>query len=101
MPSDMDISKVARLARIALTDEERALYAGQLAAIIEAAEQVQALATDDVPPTSHPLASTNAFRGDEVTPSLPRDEILAAAPDSEGGYFRVPRILGDLAGSGS
>ena len=93
MPVDIDISKVARLARIALSDEELTAYGAQLAAILEAAEQVQALPTDDVPPTSHPLATTNAFRADEVAPSLPRDDVLAAAPEAEDGYFRVPRIL--------
>ncbi|MFQ5554659.1 MAG: Asp-tRNA(Asn)/Glu-tRNA(Gln) amidotransferase subunit GatC [Acidimicrobiia bacterium] len=93
MPVDIDISKVARLARIALGEEELAVYGAQLEVILEAAERVQALPTEDVPPTSHPLAATNAFRADEVSPSLPRDEILAAAPEAEDVYFRVPRIL--------
>lgn len=95
MPADIDISKVAHLARIALSDDELAVYGEQLAVILEAAEQIQALPTDGVPPTSHPLATTNAFRPDEVTGSLPRDDVLAAAPDTENGFFRVPPILGD------
>ena len=93
MPVDIDISKVARLARIALSEEELEAYGEQLTAILEAAEQVQALPTDGVEPTSHPLPFTNAFRPDVVTGSLDRDEILAAAPEAEDGYFRVPRIL--------
>lgn len=93
MPVDIDISKVARLARIALSDEELAEYGDQLEAILEAAEQVQALPTDGVEPTSHPLPFTNAFRPDEVAPSLERDEVLGQAPETEDGYFRVPQIL--------
>ena len=93
MPVDIDISKVARLARIALSEEELAEYGDQLTAILEAAEQVQALPTDGVEPTSHPLPFTNAFRPDRVTGSLDRDDVLAGAPETEDGYFRVPRIL--------
>lgn len=93
MPVDIDIAKVARLARIALTDEELDGYGRQLGDILEHAERVQALPTDGVEPTSHPIPMTNAFRPDEVTPSLDRAEVLAQAPDAEDGYFRVPRIL--------
>lgn len=98
MPIEIDIEKVASLARIALTPEELERYGRQLGDILEHAERVQALPTDDVPPTSHPLPMRNAFRPDEVTASLPRDEILEEAPDVVDGYFRVPRILDDAAG---
>jgi aspartyl-tRNA(Asn)/glutamyl-tRNA(Gln) amidotransferase subunit C len=93
MPVDIDIAKVAALARIALSPEELEEYGRQLGDILEHAERVQALATDDVPPTSHALDMTNAFRADEVTPSLDRDEILEQAPDAVDGFFRVPRIV--------
>ncbi len=93
MPIDIDVAKVARLARLALDDEELARFGEQLGAILEHAARVQALATDDVPPTSHPLPMVNAFRPDEVRPPLDRDEVLAQAPDAEDGYFRVPPIL--------
>jgi aspartyl-tRNA(Asn)/glutamyl-tRNA(Gln) amidotransferase subunit C len=93
MPVEIDIARVARLARIALSEEELVNYGRQLEHIVEYAEQVQALPTDGVPPTSHALPMTNAFRPDEVTPSLDREEILSQAPDSVDGYFRVPRIL--------
>ncbi len=94
MPTDIDIAKVAALARIALSADELEQYGRELGDILEHAERVQALPTDDVPPTSHVLVMTNAFRADEVTPSLSRDEILEQAPDAVDGYFRVPRILG-------
>lgn len=93
MPVDIDIAKVAKLARIALGEEDLARYGAQLVQILEHAERIQALPTDDVEPTSHPLPLVNAFRPDEVRPSLERDEVLAQAPDAVDGYFRVPRIL--------
>lgn len=93
MPVEIDIAKVAALARIALDPEALESYGAQLVNILEHAERVQALPTDDVPPTSHPLPMVNAFRSDEVTGSLDRDEVLSQAPDAEDGYFRVPRIL--------
>ncbi len=95
MPVDIDIAKVARLARIALSDEDLARYGAQLGDILEHAERVQALPTEGVPPTAHAVPMTNAFRGDEVEPSLDRDEVLSQAPDAVDGYFRVPRILDD------
>ena len=95
MPVDIDIAKVAKLARLELSAEELERYGAQLGDILEHAERVQALPTEGVPPTSHPLPMTNAFRSDEVTGSLDRDDVLAAAPDADGPYFRVPKILGE------
>ena len=93
MSATIDIAKVAALARIALDPEELEAYGAQLEHILEHAERVQALPTEGVEPTSHPLPMTNAFRPDAVTPCLDRDEVLAAAPAVEDGYFEVPRIL--------
>lgn len=93
MPVDFDIARIAELARIALSDEELASYGAQLEQILEHAARVQALPTEGVEPTSHPLTMVNAFRPDEVVDSLDRDEVLAAAPDSDNGYFRVPPVL--------
>lgn len=93
MPVDIDIAKVARLARIALSDEDLERYGTQLGDILEHAERIQRLQTEGVEPTAHPLPMVNAFRSDEVVPCLDRDEVLAGAPDTENGYFRVPRIL--------
>jgi len=95
MPVEIDIAKVARLARLALTADELSEYGAQLEDILEHAERVSALPTEGVPPTSHPLPMTNAFRPDEVRQSLDRSEVLEQAPDREGEYFRVPRILGE------
>lgn len=95
MPVHVDIAKVAKLARIALSEDELATYGAQLDQILGHAERIQAMPTADVEPTAHPYPMTNAFRPDEVSPSLDRDEVLAQAPDAVDGYFRVPRILGD------
>lgn len=94
MPVDIDIARVAHLARIALTEEELAAYGAQLEVILEHAERVQALPTDGVEPTSHPLAMVNGFRADDIGDCLEPDSFLSEAPDAESGQFRVPRILG-------
>ncbi len=93
MPIDIDIAHVAKLARIQLSDDELANYRAQLGVILDHAAQVQALATDGVPPTSHPLDMVNAFRDDIVTGSLDRDLALSQAPDVTDGFFRVPPSL--------
>jgi aspartyl-tRNA(Asn)/glutamyl-tRNA(Gln) amidotransferase subunit C len=93
--SRADVEHVAELARLALTDEEIEELTGHLGTILEHAAQVSALDTGDVPPTAHPLPVTNVFRADERRPSLDRDEVLAEAPASEDGRFRVPPILGE------
>ena len=90
-----EVEHVARLARLALTDEELDALTPELAKILDYAAQVSALDTEGVPPTAHPLPLVNVFRPDELLPCLPRDEVLAAAPAAEDGRFRVPRILGE------
>ena len=90
-----DVEHVAQLARLALTDDELDALTTELAAILEHAAQVSALDTEGVPPTAHPLPLVNVFRADVARPGLPRDEVLAAAPETEDGRFRVPRILGE------
>ncbi|HYH28530.1 MAG TPA: Asp-tRNA(Asn)/Glu-tRNA(Gln) amidotransferase subunit GatC [Actinomycetota bacterium] len=93
MPVEIDIEHVARLARLALTAEERERFRLQLGVILEAAERVGEAAAEDVPPTSHPVPLRNVFREDEPRPSLDREDALANAPEREGDRFRVPRIV--------
>jgi aspartyl-tRNA(Asn)/glutamyl-tRNA(Gln) amidotransferase subunit C len=90
-----EVGHLASLARLGVTDEELTTLAGQLDVILGAVAAVAEVAAADVPPTSHPLPMTNVTRPDVVTPSLPRDEVLAAAPAAQDGRFRVPRILDD------
>jgi aspartyl-tRNA(Asn)/glutamyl-tRNA(Gln) amidotransferase subunit C len=84
---------VARLARLALTDEEKERFRRQLGLILEHAERVSEVAAEDVPPTAQPVPRANVFRADEPWPSLAPEEALANAPDVEDGRFRVPRIV--------
>lgn len=94
MPVEIDVDHVARLARLALTDEERERFRVQLAVILEAAERVREVAAEDVPPTAQPVPQTNVFRNDDDPwESLPQDEVLAGAPEAEDGRFKVPRII--------
>ena len=93
MPVEIDIEHVARLARLALTDEEKEQLRVQLGQILEHAAAIGEVAADDVPPTATPIPSANVFREDEPEPSLPVDEALRNAPDRDGARFRVPRIV--------
>jgi aspartyl-tRNA(Asn)/glutamyl-tRNA(Gln) amidotransferase subunit C len=92
MPVDIDIDHVARLARIALTDEERVALKEQLSLILEHAARVGEVAADDVPPTAYAIPRANVLREDVSEPSLPADEALKNVPDREGDRVRVPRI---------
>jgi aspartyl-tRNA(Asn)/glutamyl-tRNA(Gln) amidotransferase subunit C len=92
-----EVAHLARLARLALTDDELDHLAGQLDVIVSSVARVADVAADDIPPTSHPLPLTNVMRDDEVRPGLTQDEALAGAPAAEDGRFRVPRILGEEA----
>lgn len=98
MPLSADeVRYVAALARLALTDDEVERLAPQLSQILDYAEQVGTVAAADVPPTSHPYPLTNVTRPDVVRPSLPRELLLAAAPEVEDDRFAVPRILSEEA----
>jgi aspartyl-tRNA(Asn)/glutamyl-tRNA(Gln) amidotransferase subunit C len=90
-----DVERVARLARLELTADEKDLFARQLAGILAYAEQIQRVPTEGIEPTSH-AGDAAMLRDDEVRPSLPRDASLAAAPDADtaAGLFKVPRVIG-------
>jgi aspartyl-tRNA(Asn)/glutamyl-tRNA(Gln) amidotransferase subunit C len=93
MPVQIDIDHVARLARLELTDEEKARLREQLGAILEHAAKVGEVAADDVPPTAYAIPRSNVLRPDEVTPSLSVEEVLANAPEVEDDRFKVPKIV--------
>jgi aspartyl-tRNA(Asn)/glutamyl-tRNA(Gln) amidotransferase subunit C len=90
-----EVAHLARLARLAVTEQELDKFAGQLGVILEAVAKVTEVAADDVPPTSHAVPLTNVFREDVVRPGLTQQQALAGAPAAEDGRFRVPRILGE------
>jgi aspartyl-tRNA(Asn)/glutamyl-tRNA(Gln) amidotransferase subunit C len=87
------VKKIARLANLALTEEETARFASQLEKILEYVHKLNELDTRGVPETVHALPLQNVWREDAVTPGLDRDAALAAAPDPQDGCFRVPRII--------
>ncbi|TDP76234.1 aspartyl/glutamyl-tRNA(Asn/Gln) amidotransferase subunit C [Brachybacterium sp. AG952] len=90
-----DVARLADLARIQLTEEEIARFAGEFDSIMDAVASVSEVASEDVPATSHPIAMTNVFREDVVTETLTQEEALAGAPDVQDGRFAVPQILGE------
>ena len=87
------VEHVAKLARLAITDEEKERYSQQLSNILTYIEKLKELDTSQVEPTSHVLPMKNIFREDEVRPSLPREEILKNALDRAEEFFRVPKII--------
>lgn len=89
------VDHVARLARLALSEEERERMSAELTVILEHAEKIQALDLDKVEPTAHAVKLVNVVRPDEAKPSLGKEEALANAPETEDGRFRVPRIVED------
>jgi aspartyl-tRNA(Asn)/glutamyl-tRNA(Gln) amidotransferase subunit C len=92
-----EVAHLARLSRLAVTDAELDMFAGQLDVILQAVARVGEVAAADIPPTSHSVPLTNVLREDVVVPGLTQDEALSGAPDAQDGRFRVPRILEEEA----
>lgn len=90
-----EVEHLAKLARLAVTDDELDTFAGQLDQILDSVAKVGEIAEADIPPTSHAVPLTNVFREDTVRPGLSQQQALAGAPAAEEGRFRVPRILGE------
>jgi len=90
-----EVEQVAKLARLELSEDEKAIFARQLSAILSYMDQLKTLDTGGVEPTATVLPTDNVFRDDQVRPSLPQEAALANAPDQADGFFRVPRILED------
>jgi aspartyl-tRNA(Asn)/glutamyl-tRNA(Gln) amidotransferase subunit C len=91
-----DVDRIALLARLELSDTEKDLFIRQLTEVLEYADQIQAVDTTDVPPTSHVLSRQPVDRADEPRPGLTNAKALANAPEPSPrtGLFRVPRVLG-------
>ena len=93
------VRRIARLARLKLSDDEIQLYAGQLARILGYMDQLEAVDTSGVEPLAQPLNLTNVLREDLPRPGIGPDVALANAPEREGFFFRVPRVLDDGSGA--
>lgn len=91
--SDSDVRKIAKLARLRLSDEEIARYGGQLTKILDSMAELAALDTKDVPPTTSVLGAVNVLREDAPRPFEGREALLDNAPDRDGPYFKVRKVI--------
>lgn len=96
---ESQVRHVAKLARLELSDDEVEKFSGQLSAILEYIEKLNELDTESVEPLAHCLAIHNVFREDQAKESLDVDSALANAPEREGQFFKVPKILDDSSGA--
>ena len=94
-----EVRRIARLARLKLSDDEVGLFAEQLTRILQYVSQIESLETDGVEPFAHPLRVTNVLREDRVEDGLSHEEATANAADVMDGCFRVPAVLGDRPGT--
>ena len=88
-----EVEHVARLARLELTEEEKDLFTGQMDAILAYVDKLNELDTSGIVPTSHAVPMENAFREDQVRPSIGVDNALANAPERAEGFYRVPKVI--------
>lgn len=91
--SRAEVEHVAKLARLELVEDEILAYTEQLNSILEYAAMLEKLDTEDITPTAHAVPIYNVLREDEVKPSLEREKALANAPETEDGFFKVPKIV--------
>lgn len=87
------VRSIAEQARLALTDEETTRIADELGGVLEVADRLRTLDLESVEPTVHVLPDVNVWRDDVARPSLDRDAALAAAPDVQDGFVKVPRVI--------
>ena len=91
--SESDVRKIAKLARLKLTDAEVKLYQGQLLKILDSMAELSKLDTSQVPPTTSVLGATNVMRDDQPAPFADVEALLANAPDREGPYYKVRKVI--------
>ena len=91
--SSSDVRKVANLARLELPEDQIEIYTAQLEEILTYVDQLQAIDTKNIPPTTRAVEVVNSMREDIVKVNDSREDILNQAPHREGDFFRVPKIL--------
>jgi len=89
-----DVRHVARLARLALDDEHLRTFTPQLESILEYVDKIRAVDVTGVEPMAHALPLANVLRDDVVEPSLPIEKVLQNAPETDGRFFKVPKVIG-------
>ncbi|MFM7086628.1 MAG: Asp-tRNA(Asn)/Glu-tRNA(Gln) amidotransferase subunit GatC [Cyanobium sp.] len=90
-----DVRKVAQLARLELPEDKITTYTAQLERILDYVAHLEQVDTEGVPPTTRAVEVVNVCRQDGVEPTPVREQLLDLAPQRQGDYFRVPKILGD------
>jgi len=93
------VRKVAKLSRLELTEAEVEEFTGQLSAILDYVEKMNDLDTTNVEPLAHCLPISNVFRQDLAKESLGTEKALTNAPQRDGEFFKVPKILDDSSGA--
>ena len=93
----IDVRGVARLARLALSDEEVERYGAQLQDLLGHVEDLKQLDTSEVAATAQVIESRNVMRPDALVPCLEHDAVMAGAPQPQHGFFRVPKIIAEVA----
>jgi aspartyl-tRNA(Asn)/glutamyl-tRNA(Gln) amidotransferase subunit C len=93
MLNQQDVAKIAHLARLELSEAEKALYLGQLSAILEYAAMLDELDLTGISPTTHAIAQENVLRDDVIAPSLPLEETLYNAPKQQDNQFLIQSVL--------
>ena len=88
-----EVKHIAKLARLNFTDDELSKFTKDMSNIVDMANEISSLDTENVKPTAHILENTNVFRKDEVLPSYDREEILKNAPTKESGCISVPKVV--------
>lgn len=91
--SQQEVEHVATLARLQLSQEEVATFTGQMDAILSYVDKLSELDTAGIVPTSHAVPMENAFRADEIRPSIGTQQALANGPEQVEGFFKVPRVI--------
>lgn len=91
--SEADVKKIAKLARLRLTENEVALYGGQLTKIIDSMAELAQVDTSGVPPTTSVLGAVNVMRADTLSPFEDTEALLVNAPERDGPYFKVKKVL--------
>ena len=88
-----DVEHIAELSKLKFSQEELQNFTHQLNQILEYVDKLNELDTENVEPLSHPVEGSNVFRDDEIKPSINREEALKNAPDTDGEFFKVPKVI--------
>jgi len=88
-----DVEHIAKLAKLKFSDAELQKLAGELDEILEYIKKLNELDTKTVEPLSHPIDISNVMRADVVAPSLPPEDAVKNAPESQGTFFKVPKVI--------